>query len=129
MRRRSPLRKTVAPDSQARWRGEPEAVFTATRARIGTSLPPGGNHSLRQAAWANLNQGRRVVFDAPKKHTGCRTWQLPRRPARRLRKAQRWATATIGMPDGQDERHAFARDIVDVVSRAGKQDTPGADDR
>jgi hypothetical protein len=33
------------------------------------------------------------------------------------------------MPNGQDEHHVFARHIVDVVSRAGKQDTPGADDR
>jgi hypothetical protein len=29
----------------------------------------------------------------------------------------------------QDEHHVFARHIVDVVSRAGKQDTPGADGR
>jgi hypothetical protein len=33
------------------------------------------------------------------------------------------------MPDGQDEHHAFERDVVDVISRAGQQDTPGADDR
>jgi hypothetical protein len=85
MRRRPPLhelsRQTLRHDGV----GEPEAAFTATRARIGTDLPPGGNHSLWEAAWAN-SRSTAICSSWPRvglarltqRHRPCRNSRLAR---------------------------------------------------
>lgn len=83
---------------------------------------------LRDRSARRLDVEKRSL-DTPRDTPAVERGWLPHRAAQWLQKAQRWAAAALSMPDGQDKHHVYAWHIVDVVSRSGQQETPGADDR